>query len=224
MVGRQNQWTTRLGLLCLFMGVIVMLTTGVAGAGLRFRVNVNYVSGMEDVFDQFKDNIRYDVFYHTDVLLDEDELDSFAWPVGIALSPYYQWDNGLMLGGQVGPIIFLYGTAETIGLFEDYDETYTYWQVPVNVTIGYNFFPNGPVSPYIRVGPSYHFAGGDFYDSSSLGFIVAGGAELLKSSHFALGVEAAYDSAEVDLDNVRTGGTRTIKAAEFTVGVFFQFQ
>jgi opacity protein-like surface antigen len=217
MVGRQNQWTTKVGLLCLFMGAIVVFTTGVAGAGFRFRVHVNYISGVEDLADTYEESVE------AETGVDLDELDTFVIPVGIALSPYYQWDSGLMLGGEVGPFMFLYTQVETIGFFEDEEDTFTHWQLPVNVTIGYNFFPNGPVSPYIRVGPSYHFAGGDFYDSSNVGFIVAGGAELLKSDHFALGVEAAYDSAEVEIET-SPGRTKGVKAAEFTVGLFLQFQ
>jgi hypothetical protein len=224
MMRRVDKGIVRVGVLCLAVGAIVALTSGVAGAGFRFRVNVNYVSGVQDLYDQFKDNITADVYDNTHVLLDEDELDTFDWPVGIALSPYYQWDNGLMLGGQVGPFMFLYGSVETFGGFDDFDQTYIYWEVPLNLTIGYNFFADGPVSPYIRVGPSYHLAGGDFYESSKVGVIVAGGVELLKTSHFALGLEAAYDTAAVEIDNVGAGGTKDIRSAEFTAGLFFQFQ
>lgn len=225
MMQRLDKWMQKVGCLCLVAGAIVVLTTGVAGAGFRFRVNISYLSGVQDLFDQFKDNIRTDVFDNTGVLLDEDEFDTLGgWPVGISLSPYYQWDNGLMLGAQVGPGMFLYGRVETFGFAADYDQTYTHWQVPLNVTIGYNFFADGPVSPYIRVGPSYHLAGGDFYEKSKLGVIVAGGVELLKTSHFVMGLEAAYDTAAVEIDNLRDGGTKDIRAAEFTAGVFFQFQ
>ncbi len=217
MMRRLDRGMTRVGLVCLVAGAIVVFTAGVAGAGFRFRVHVNYVSGVQDLADAYEDSIEAE----TGVSLDE--IDTLVIPVGIALAPYYQWDNGLMLGGEVGPFMFLYTDVQTFGFFEDVDETFTHWQLPVNVTIGYNFFPDGPVSPYIRVGPSYHFAGGDFYDGSSLGFIVAGGVELLKTDHFALGVEAAYDSAEVDIEKP-FGRTTSVKAAEFTAGVFFQFQ
>jgi len=76
----------------------------------------------------------------------------------------------------------------------------------------------------VRGGLSYHFAGGDYYDGSNLRFVGAVGLEFLDSSHFRMGLEAAYDSAEVDIDNLKTGGTEGIKAAEFSVGLFLLFK
>jgi len=66
--------------------------------------------------------------------------------------------------------------------------------------------------------------GGDSYDSSDIGVMGAVGVEFLKGDHVRFGVEAAYDSAEVKNDNLRSGGTKGIKAAEFSVGLFVQFK
>jgi hypothetical protein len=207
-----------LGKVSLMVGVAALLgvvPVQTADAGMRFRANVSYVSGMQDLLDQYEDNIE------AEYGLDFDS--SFLWPVGISIFPYYQWDNGLMLGGTVGPFMYIYGEVSGYGGFEDIDETYTHWQIPLSATIGYVFNPEGAVSPYVRGGLSYHVAGGDFYEGSSIGPLGAVGVEFLKSDHFRIGIEAAYDGAEVDIEDYRTGHDKSIKAAEFSLGVFFQF-
>ena len=100
-----------------------------------------------------------------------------------------------------------------------------HFQMPLSVTAGYTFMQNGPVSPYVRGGLSYHIASGDYVDGSNMGFIGGVGVEFLKnkSNTFALALEAVYDSAEVDIENVRTGKTEGIKAAEFVVSLLFRF-
>ena len=52
------------------------------------------------------------------------------------------------------------------------------------------------------------------------------GIELLKSKRFSIAMEATYDSAEVDIDNLRAGPGRTegIRAAEFAVSLLFMFK
>jgi hypothetical protein len=193
---------------------VVCLPAGTArGGDLRFRLQLSYVSGMQDLADQYEDNIEIEEGEYFDYV----DVDTFVWPVGISASGYYQWDNGLMLGGGLGP--FMYLIAE--GWAED---DYVHWQLPVNATVGYVLGPNEPVSFYVRAGPSYHIASGDYYDGSNVGVFGAAGVEFLKRDNLAFGVEAAYDSAEVDIDDLETGGTKGIKAAEFSVGVFILFK
>ncbi|HNS19035.1 MAG TPA: outer membrane beta-barrel protein [Sedimentisphaerales bacterium] len=190
------------------------LPIDVARAGdLRFRLHLSYVNGIYDLVDQYEDNIEEEGsggWIETDV-------DTFVWPVGIAASGYYQWDNGLTLGAGLGP--FMYIIAESWA-----DDDYVHWQLPVNVTVGYVLAPNDPVSVYVRAGPSYHIADGDYYDGSNVGIFGAVGVEFLKRDRIMFGVEAAYDTAEVDIENVRTGGTEGIKAGEFSLGVFIAFK
>jgi opacity protein-like surface antigen len=219
MMRRLDKWTAKVGFQCLVAGMIMVFTTGVAGAGFRFRLNVDYVSGLHKLADQYDDDIE--VQEDRDFPFAIVEVDDVVIPVGISLFPYWQWDNGLMLGVGIGPAAYF--------LAEGLDENFTHWEVPLNVCVGYTFFLDGPVSPYIRVGPSYHLAGGDFYESSKLGIIVAGGVELLKTDHFVMGLEVAYDSASVEVDVLSPLGpshdtTRDIRTTELIAGVFFQFQ
>jgi len=168
---------------------------------------------MDDLADQYEDNIEV----QESVFFDYVEVDTYVWPVGLSASGYYQWDNGLMLGAGAGP--FMYLLAE--GWVQD---DYVHWQVPVNATIGYVLWPDEPISLYVRGGPSCHLADGDYCDGSNVGFLGAVGAEFLKRDNLSFGVEAAYDGAEVDGDDLRTGGTKGIKAAEFSVGLFVVFK
>jgi hypothetical protein len=112
--------------------------------------------------------------------------------------------------GLIGPAMIMTGDA-------------TYWEVPLSITVGYTLFPDKAISPYVRVGPSYHVAGGDFYDSSDVGVLAAVGVEFLQNGHFRFGVEDAYDGATTNIEK-RTGGTRAFKTAEFSIGLFFQFR
>jgi len=168
---------------------------------------------MDDIADLYEDNIEVEEGRYFDYV----DVDTFVWPIGISGSGYYQWDNGLTLGAGIGP--FMYLIAEGWA-----DDDYIHWQVPVNATVGYVLGPDEPVSLYVRAGPSYHVADGDYYDGSNVGVFGAVGIEFLKRDNVAFGVEAAYDSAEVDFDDLKRGGTKGIKAAEFSLGVFIMFK
>jgi hypothetical protein len=212
MIRRLDERMAVLGLLFLVVGAIVAFPAGAARADeFWWRLQVNYINGVQDLADQYAANIEaVEGGYGYDYV----EVDTLVIPVGISLFPYYQWDFGLMLGAGVGPFMYLWAEGS---------ETYTHWQLPLSVSVGYVLFPKGPVSPYVRGGPSYHLAGGDFYDSSDIGFVAAVGVEFLKGDHFRFGVEAAYDSATVNIEQPE-GGTKGIKAAEFSAGAFIQFR
>jgi len=190
-------------LLCMLAVLTMFLTGSAMAGGMRWPIGISYVNGFTDLADQYEDNLQAEGYW---------TLSADPWPVGISLQPYYQWDDGFRLGAGIGPIIMIYGDRD-------------HFQLPLSVTAGYTFMPNGPVSPYVRGGLSYHVASGDYVDGSNMGFIGGVGIELLKNKKntFALGLEAVYDSAEVDIENARTGGTVGIKAAEFVVSLLFRF-
>jgi len=195
-------------LLCMLILLTMFLTGSAMAGGMRWPIGISYVNGFEDLTDQYEDNIKADGNW---VLKD----DISPWPVGISFQPYYQWDDGLRVGVGVGPIMMIMGDVD-------------HFQLPFSVTAGYTFMPDGPVSPYVKVGPSYHFASGDDYEGSNVGFVAGVGIELLKnkSNTFALGLEAVYDSAEVEIEDRTTGkvgDTVDIKAAEFVVSLLLRF-
>ena len=193
-------------LLCVLAVPAVLLTGSAIAGGMRWPIGISYVSGFEDVADQYEDNLQAEGYWTSDTEI---------LPVGISFQPYYQWDEGLRVGGGVGPIMMIYGDRD-------------HFQLPLSVTAGYTFMPDGLVSPYVRGGLSYHVASGDYVEGSNLGFIGGVGIELLKSKNFALGLEATYDSAELDIETRTPGGgvgpNKGIKAAEFVVSLLLMFK
>jgi len=191
---------------CFSTGVVallVLLATGSASAdGMRWQLGINYVDGFHDLADQYKHNLEAEGYWVWDVE---------GWPVGFIFQPYYQWDNGFRLGVDAGPIMLIWGDVD-------------HFQLPFNVNVGYTFNLSGFVPFYVCAGPSYHFASGDYYDGSNIGFMVGVGVELFKSERVSFGIQAAYDSADVDIEDVETGKSKGIKAAEFSVGVFVAFK
>jgi hypothetical protein len=208
MVERQCKWTGKMGIVVLmFVGLAAFSTRPAQADGMRFRLNFSYVSGLQDLADAYEEDIEAAEPFT--------EVDSTVIPVGISLFPYYQWDSGLFLGAGIGPFIFLWAEG---------DDDYTHWEIPVSFNVGYVFGPDNPVSFYVRGGPSYHFADGDFYDSSTVGVTGAIGLEFFKSSHAAMGLEASYDSAEVKIEKLATGRNEGIKTTEFSAGLFVMFK
>ena len=194
--------------LCLCVLAVGCFTNTSSAGEMRYQINLSYVDGLKELGDLVEANWEQD-------RLDEGywaaDADVVVWPVGISFSPYYQWDSGLRVGAGIGPIVAIFGDVD-------------HFEVPVSARVGYAFNPEGSVSPYVFAGPSYHFASGDYVDGSNLGVVVGGGVELFKGDSFVMGVEAAYDTAEVDIDDVRMGGTQGIRTTEFSVGVFFLFK
>jgi hypothetical protein len=185
------------------VALLALLASGSASAdGMRYQLGLSYVNGFDNLFDQYEENLEAEGY--------------FTWsqeslPVGLVFQPYYQWDNGFRLGVDAGPIMLIWGDVD-------------HFQLPFNVNVGYTFNLSGSVPFYVRGGPSYHFASGDYYDGSNIGFMVGVGAELFKSKRTSFVIQAAYDSAEVDIEDVATGSSRGIKAAEFSVGLLIAFK
>jgi hypothetical protein len=192
---------------------VMLLSGSVYAGGMRWPVGISYIDGFKDIADLYEEN-------------DENELRMFGiwwadtdvdvWPVGISFHPYYLWDNGFRLGAGIGPAMFVYGDVY-------------HFQLPININAGYTFMPDGPVSPYLFAGPSYHFANGDYVDGSDLGFVGGVGVELLKRKTFNLAVQITYDSAEVDIKELSaafpfTPDSEGIQGAEWLFSVLFVFK
>ena len=166
-------------------------------SGFKFQVGLTYVSGVSDLADKIEaNNPRYKV----DTIL----------PVGLSLNPYYDFGNGLGIGLSVGPATVGVGAASL-------------YIVPIGADVRYTFFRNESVSPYVRAGLQYPFAGGDFIKSSSAGFVGAVGVEFGHSKRASWGVEGGYNSAEVEvLANAGRPAVK-VKPLEFTLSVFVRF-
>jgi len=189
-------WISLVGVFALLPAVSAM------GEGMRFPLAISYVSGVDDLVDQYEANLEFDGWF---------EYDNWQWPVGLAFQPYYQWDNGVRLGMDVGPIIAIFGDT-------------THWQVPLNVNLGYTFNEEGSVAFFVRAGPSFHVADGDYYERSKVGVMAGIGLEFFRSDHTAIGIQAMYDSAKVEIADLPNDRIVGIRAAEFSAGVYFLFK
>lgn len=188
--------------------VVVSLATLANAGEMRYQMNLSYVHGLSDLGDLYEDNWEWERYYEG---YHYASADIFVWPVGLSFCPYYQWDSGLRVGAGIGPIVFMYGDVD-------------HFELPLSARIGYDINPSSPVSFYVFAGPSYHIASGDYVDDSNLGAVVGGGIELIKRENITLGVEVAYDTAELDIDDYRRDRTKGIKTTEFSAGLFVLFK
>ncbi|MCP4215477.1 MAG: outer membrane beta-barrel protein [bacterium] len=171
----------------------------------RFAIGLTYVNGLSEVSDFVKDSFE-DMGY---------EVDDLQIPVGITFAGGYRFEFGGEIMVDAGPVALMYidvtgGTT---------DDDYLYWDVPVGMTLGYALFADKAVSPYVRGGVRYHIAGGDFYDSSTLGPYVAGGLNFFSDKAVQLQFEVAFDAAEVTYEDEFTGRTEDIKPGGLLVSI-----
>jgi len=147
---------------------------------MRYALGYSYLKNVAEVKDAYKH-----------LLKDAgDDHDIYNISISICFQPYYQFQNGYRAGAGIGPLIILAGDAYHV-------------QVPLNLTLGYSFFSNSQISPYIRAGISYHMASGEYYASSSPGYIGGIGIEFLNTKPLHFGFEIAYDASEIKLDRAK---------------------
>lgn len=144
----------------------------------HFPVGLSYISGMGDVKDIYEDNLTAQGYY-------TESIDSI--PVGVTFRPYYEIDNGLGFGMDIGPSMLMLGDLD-------------FFSIPLNATCRYTFNHNSKVRPYVRAGLSHNFASGDYVESGETGYFTAAGIELMKNDVFGFGIEAAYDSSEIEFE------------------------
>jgi hypothetical protein len=192
----------------------IMLLVGLslpfsAHAGkFRFPVGISYGQGIYDAADAVFDLYEQAGYYN------EDE---FIIPVGLTLSPYYEWDTGIGAGVTLGPTAFIAVQEEYFGDYY-YDETRFSYIIPVGVDLRYTFMRDRTVSPYVKVGFRYPIAGGDNVASSEIGAYGAVGVELFRDKAIGMAIEVGYDSSKVTLEGP-TGIRDEVTFTGFTVTV-----
>lgn len=176
-------------LCCSLIAVLLVCwgTSAQAGEG-KFAVGLSYVDGFSDVIDHLKQPFEEAGY----------EMDTFYIPAGLTFVGGYKFDSGLDILADVGPFAYYYIDAWLGPLSGEY----SYWDLPVGLTVGYDFSSGSKVSPFIRGGVRYHFAGGDFDTDSSIGPYVAGGINFFNTSAVKLQLEIAYDASKISIRNV----------------------
>jgi len=171
----------------------------------EWRVGVAYASGVGDVTDLYEENLRLSGL--------EADVD-LKFPLGIAAGMTYDWASGMRADVSLGPTFFIGGETE-------------HFELPLGVTLGYNFMRDADASPYVRGGVIHHFASGDYDVSSNPGLFVAAGLDFTRFT-----IEVALDNSEVEFEaaDCAPDGTmcrptiRTLNTYEFIAGVFWRFR
>jgi len=201
-----------LPLACAFLAVFVY-ASGVSAAEWRFPIGLTYATGFHDVFNLYKNNVTAQGL----------SIDNqFYWPVGVSFQPYLLFQNGLGIGAGIGSFTYIHSSGGS--------KDYNFYDIPINLTVRYTPLPQSDISPYIRVGGSYHIAWGDFVDKSNIGFLGALGIEFFRARKVSFGIEAAYDSAEVTFDKYQnlgstlfSKGQEKVNPGNFVFGLYIIF-
>jgi Outer membrane protein beta-barrel domain len=162
---------------------------------------VAYVSNINHVLDIYKDNVRVQ-----GKSVDVDK----AIPVGVSFDADYQMNSGMRIGVGVGPYYRLTGDVK-------------HFELPVSGTLGYLFMPAEQASPYIKAGIVNHFASGDFYKSSTPGFLVAGGFDFARRSPISATVQVSFDASQIELDVLGSPSPEKFRSYETVVSFFVKF-
>lgn len=183
-----------------------------AEAGFRFPVGIAYSQGGYNANDRLADAYQADwqAQYGNTVTVDKINI-----PIGLTFNPYYEWNNGLGAGIDIGPTLFMAGTLNySYGGTADTKFSYI---VPIGASVRYTLFRSKNISPYVRVGFRYPIAGGDNIGSSQPGPFASLGVEFWRTKRIGMAVEVGYDASEVKIESVQ--GSRRTTFAGFTAGV-----
>lgn len=149
---------------------------------VEWRAGLAYASGIDDVTDLYEANLDAEGF--------DAEVD-LKFPLGLTGAVRYDWASGIRGDIGLGPMFFIGGDID-------------HFELPLSITVGYNFLPDSDVSPYVRGGLIHHFASGDYYASADPGLFAAAGLDF---THFS--IELALDRSEIEFDTFACNATGT---------------
>jgi len=172
----------------------------------HFPVHVGYVSGVSDILDTMTEGGYMD--------------DNFEWPVGVSLQPYVMFPNGLGVGLDVGPFVMV--GVEFDG-DDDWDGDELNTILPLGLYVRYDFRSEAPSSPYVRAGVRQYLVSGDYIENGDPGVNIGVGFEFMRDRRVSFGVEASYDSAEVDVWQIWQGRYHSVRPLGVTASFFVAF-
>ncbi len=152
-----------------------LITASAAESGeIKFPVGPTIIIGFNKVAQLYEDNSGGEI--------------TFLIPIGASFHPYYQFDFGLRLGMGIGPLAVILGDV-------------SFYNVPVNLHVGYTFIPKANVSPYAKTGIMINLGGGDYVTGRTLGLYAALGMEFMRQRMVGFGFELAYSSAAIEFED-----------------------
>ena len=189
------------------------LPRSVHAGEFHFSVAITYAQGINDAVDKLDDLYTAAGFtFDKDVVI----------PVGLSLSPYYEFDCGLGIGANVGPTSFIVIDTRTFSGGSSSHNIDVSYIIPVGADLRYTFLRDKNVSPYLRVGVRYPIVGGPNMDSSQPGPYGGIGLDLWRTKKVGMGVEVGYDASKVTVKGP-TGNTKEITFAGLTASLFVRF-
>lgn len=161
---------------------VMALAASPVAQALEWRLGVAYASDVKHVADLYEENLEIEGF-DADVDL--------RFPIGLAAGVMYDWPSGIRGDIALGPAFFIGGEVD-------------HFEMPLAVTVGYNFMRTADISPYVRAGVVHHFASGDYYESSAPGLLAAAGLDFERFS-----IEVSIDTSEVEFETFACNAART---------------
>jgi hypothetical protein len=215
------------------------------GDRFHFDLGISYVSGMNSIYNDLKHDIQsswynLDTYSPNGSSSNPADFTGASVPVGLTLTPYYQWGFGLGVGGDVGPIEGCGFTADvpTGGYNSYYGYYYGGYKtvaeyaviVPLGLDARYTLFADSDswIQPYARLGFRYPIpiVSDSILTSAEPGVYAGVGVDFTR---IHLGVEAAFDSSSVDVSANNgnllngTGPSKREMPNEFTLTLFVHF-
>lgn len=155
-----------------FLASTLALRADEVDQGWHFNPGISITSGFSDLIDEYEQ-----LGYETE----------FEWPVGLTFDLYYDFGNGLGIGGGLGPAIYLGGDLDVFVL-------------PVGLDARYTFYLSASTGLYVRGGARYNIADGDYLGDSRIGPFAAIGINFGRGKKIGWGIELSYDGSSVDVD------------------------
>ena len=179
-----------IGVACLLAAAVDVRAEDESTREWRFPIHVSYVDGFSDVGDYYEDLLGFD---------------TTLIPVGVAFSPYLEFDysaaTGSAVGMQIGPTEFIYWEVTNYGVGgSSSTDNGSYVAFPLILYYGQVFVPKKSVSPYVKIGYSFPVAFGDEVGDTTGGLFAAIGMEFMRKKIVGLGFEFAIDESKVTFD------------------------
>lgn len=170
-----------------------MDNTQAATYNWRFPVGISGISAYKDVVDLHEDNLK----------LKSRDVDKHGhWPIGLSFQPHVEFNSGLRIGAGLGPATFVWFDEDNDDDDDDNfdDDDVHFYDVPLNLTVGYTFLPTSDISPYVRAGLVYHIAGGDYVEDIRPGVLGAVGIEFFRNRRVGCGIEFGFDTSKIEFE------------------------